>query len=445
MLCVLTTVFSQAGQKWATSGNAISNGDFIGSTNNQPVTFKTNNTTRGLFTSTGSFQLTSLAGTGFRLLQTDASGTLSSFTMGSANDVLFGDGVWRPLPPVPSTIWDLNGTSAYYLNGKVGIGTKTPFTNFDVIGDAYISNNLYVGGGIIITEKVNANVEVATAALRADSIVMDSTKAVYGYSIFKDKVKLENKLEVVGNTQINGDFRVNGDFIFGNNKRISYLPPSNGNPEIIGFGRQAQQRPLNSCLFPTIPLNQIEGVIQSFGNNGAFNNVMTMGFDGANGIIEMEGTSTGVEPRLLINYWCGKDVFMNTGANGGNVIMTSSTKGKVGIGTDNPLSKLHIENNGNVRITLKDATHPAGKYFQIEQDKDLVSFNDNGTKQIISMHLSSGNVGIGTMALSDYKLSVEGKIRAREIEVNASTWADFVFAEDYPLKWNCKEKVDKKL
>jgi len=87
MLCVLTTVFSQAGQKWATSGNAISNGDFIGSTNNQPVTFKTNNTTRGLFTSTGSFQLTSLAGTGFRLLQTDASGTLSSFTMGSANDV----------------------------------------------------------------------------------------------------------------------------------------------------------------------------------------------------------------------------------------------------------------------------------------------------------------------------------------------------------------------
>jgi hypothetical protein len=50
------------------------------------------------------------------------------------------------------------------------------------------------------------------------------------------------------------------------------------------------------------------------------------------------------------------------------------------------------------------------------------------------MRLSSGNVGIGTMALSDYKLSVEGKIRAREIEVNASTWADFVFAEDYPLK-----------
>jgi len=349
-LTITSTAFSQAGQKWATSGNTISIGDFIGSTNNQPLVFRTNNNHQGMFTSNGDFQLTSLKGAGFNILQTDASGIISKFPMSSSNEVLFGDGIWRPLP-INNNLWQQNGSSLYYLNGKVGIGTKTPFTNFDVIGDAYISNNLYVGGGIIITEKVNANLEMATAALRADSIVMDSTKAVYGYSIFKDQVKLENKLEVVGNTQINGDFRLNGDFIFGNNKRISFLPPSNGSPEIIGFGRQAQQRPLNSCLFPTVTLNQIAGVIQSFGNNGAYTNVMTMGFDGANGIIEMEGFSTGVEPRLLINYHCGKDIFMNTGANGGNVTMTSSTLGKVGIGTDSPTQKFEVAHNDGVGIS----------------------------------------------------------------------------------------------
>ncbi|PCJ00618.1 MAG: hypothetical protein COB15_02270 [Flavobacteriales bacterium] len=53
-----------------------------------------------------------------------------------------------------------------------------------------------------------------------------------------------------------------------------------------------------------------------------------------------------------------------------------------------------------------------------------------------------GNVGIGTNAIdgSDFKLSVEGKMRAREILVNASTWSDFVFADDYEL--NSLEEVE---
>jgi hypothetical protein len=174
-LTITTTAFSQAGQKWSTSGNVNASGDFIGSTNNEPLKFKTNDIVRGKFTKDGDFLLKSLVGLGFRLLQTDSSGILSSFPMSTANEVLFGDGIWRPLPTPPPSTWELNGTSLYYLNGKVGIGTKTPFTNFDVIGDAYISNNLYVGGGIIITEKINANKEVLTATLRADSIIMDST------------------------------------------------------------------------------------------------------------------------------------------------------------------------------------------------------------------------------------------------------------------------------
>jgi hypothetical protein len=46
---------------------------------------------------------------------------------------------------------------------------------------------------------------------------------------------------------------------------------------------------------------------------------------------------------------------------------------------------------------------------------------------------SNGNVGIGTTKVSGFKLSVEGKMRAREIQVNTATWADFVFADDYQL------------
>jgi len=44
----------------------------------------------------------------------------------------------------------------------------------------------------------------------------------------------------------------------------------------------------------------------------------------------------------------------------------------------------------------------------------------------------TGNVGIGTTAVSGARLSVEGIIRARRVLVN-NTWADYVFETNYQL------------
>ncbi len=48
---------------------------------------------------------------------------------------------------------------------------------------------------------------------------------------------------------------------------------------------------------------------------------------------------------------------------------------------------------------------------------------------------SNGSVGIGTTATGSFKLAVEGKIGAREIQVTQTTpWPDYVFAPTYKLK-----------
>lgn len=61
-------------------------------------------------------------------------------------------------------------------------------------------------------------------------------------------------------------------------------------------------------------------------------------------------------------------------------------------------------------------------------------YNGASTNNAITILRSTGAVGIGTTTPSStYKLSVSGKIRAKEIVVETG-WADFVFEEGYDLK-----------
>lgn len=51
----------------------------------------------------------------------------------------------------------------------------------------------------------------------------------------------------------------------------------------------------------------------------------------------------------------------------------------------------------------------------------------------MSIDGQTGNVGIGTINTGSHKLAVEGSIGARQIVVQTSSWADFVFEENYKL------------
>lgn len=69
------------------------------------------------------------------------------------------------------------------------------------------------------------------------------------------------------------------------------------------------------------------------------------------------------------------------------------------------------------------------------QTDELMWSSMNGQKQGINNIndlVIDEKLGIGTSNIGDYKLAVNGKIRAKEIKVE-SNWADFVFKEDYHL------------
>jgi len=67
------------------------------------------------------------------------------------------------------------------------------------------------------------------------------------------------------------------------------------------------------------------------------------------------------------------------------------------------------------------------------ENKFLFQRSYQGWYSALSIDRFNGNVGIGTTEPGTYKLAVEGKVGAREVEVRTGSWADFVFAPDYKL------------
>lgn len=144
---------AQNGPPWKPSGNNSSAGDFLGTTNNIDLPFKTNNNVRFTVKANGDVVFNSLASsTSYRLLGIDNNGKLHAYSGNAISNFLDNNNIG---------VLKKTGNDYYIPTGNLGLGiAPSPSFKLDVIGDARISNNLYVGGGIVITDQVQAATQV---------------------------------------------------------------------------------------------------------------------------------------------------------------------------------------------------------------------------------------------------------------------------------------------
>jgi|GEM_PF-5889970 len=230
---VIINCFSQQGPKWSVGGNAINSGEFLGTTNAADLIFKTNNSERFKIDANGNIVVQSFITNNSGIVFSDMNGVLNKLDYsGIATQYLAGDGSFRDI--VSFTGWKIIGNDVVNINnGNIGIGILSPQYKLDVFGDARISNNLYVGGGIVIADKVQASSQVTTMSVVADSLSVSTNTSFAGDVKANNKLNVQGnatfmgsiglgvttpgeKLEVVGNTKISSNTSVGGDLILSN-------------------------------------------------------------------------------------------------------------------------------------------------------------------------------------------------------------------------------------
>ncbi len=106
-------------------------------------------------------------------------------------------------------------------------------------------------------------------------------------------------------------------------------------------------------------------------------------------------------------------------------------------------SSWYIEGDLVANFDFDRSTIAASEYglmtlYTAPSVQDIPSFYTSEAKTVV---LSSGNsnaffsnkVGIGINDPGDYQLAVNGKIRSKEVKVEAANWPDYVFAKNYEL------------
>ncbi len=368
-----TLLHAQSGPKWSVNGNAISPGDFIGSTNPYPFLVKTNNLDRFLIDPLGKVYVIDFKNLGVGFVTFDISGKLipHSFS-GNATDVLTGNGSFQNIAIVSG--WKQIGFDLVNTNtANVGIGTSTPSEKLSVVGNILNDGFLLTRGISIIGrgqgERLNADTMQTNIMLMDTLSKIEGETRIVGNASVSEKFGIGTKypteaLEIVGNSVINGNSRVYGNLTGNSLISDNLVLPSIQKGQFLTTDLSGKIVPMSQEQFQYLTLT----------------------------------------PNLV--KLCDTTRYQMAWVSSGAKIWADMPEcAKVGIGTNNPLYTLDVVGNAHVEGRLKVGSSsimidPLGNENQLyttagSGDLLIQSYTGNNQNTIINKR-NNGKVGIGT-------------------------------------------------
>jgi len=336
------------------------------------------------------------------------------------------------------------GTSTLFLgsNRKVGVGTKTPTTTFEVAGGfksrtAEVTNTLTANA--LTVQAANITETLSVNALTAQSANITSKNLTNGFSMSYNNTNLLLRQQEQGKFSIEGPegglmIAPNGNIGMGTDIPKQKLHIVDGNILISKTSAKAPGCPNGSILF------------------GADITTNTMGKWGIEYL-------NGEDNAFGLNFW--KPWNPGEGGSGDYILFLGNDK-NVGIGMKNPSAKLDVA--GNVRINSGIQTLSLGSAYHqnLSYGTSYIGFNakrDNGNWTLDGDGANNGGAVIWatvdgsilfasiprtsgstqTIVDSEVKdyiklyLTPNGVLKAKEVLVTLTGWPDYVFSEDYKL------------
>lgn len=447
---------------WSNQGNTVSGTDFLGSSNNQPLIFKTNNQEAGRFDINQNLFLSGNITTNKlyvgRIVSTDSIIRFGDSTiyMDNTNNRIS----WTDASTIKGLAIGNIRPTAYGLNSiaiGTGVSTGTTADNAIIIGST-VSGQQF-SNGTANSLMVGFNTTVPTFYVGPGTGVGTIGKVGIGTS------SPTANFEVMGTTKFSGSLSLGNSVNFGTNYGMKYIPATSTTPSVLAFGPYVADHD-GPADPPTLPfclpvqsntINSFNGLIQSWGYST--NNILhtvNIGYNGENGMIELQGDDIDKQATLNINTDCGKDVnicnqnagyvkigrFLEVGSvnRSSNVALNVAGTFTKAIAVSHPSYESFLVNSdGSTQINIADPAITANAfqvYDRIAQKSNFLVKSDGSTQ----INITDPAVTVNAFQIFDnlnnqanFLVKSNGHVYARRIEITMNAFPDYVFENNYKL------------